>query len=65
MGFMWIFWTGILIVVFFMARSYQTFSRDAEGTGDDNSALEIPNQRYARGEMGRGQYMAAKRDIQQ
>lgn len=65
MSLMWIFWIGILMVVFFVANSYLTSSRDAHGTGNDNSMLEILKQRYARGEMGRDHYMAAKRDIQQ
>lgn len=63
MAFMMVFWivliVGIIWLVVYLARNASRGS----GTGNTNTALDILNQRYARGEIGKDEYERLKADI--
>ncbi len=64
MGFgMVLFWGLGIAVVAILVRSTWS-SRDAPPPGKEKSALDILNERYARGEIEREEYEQKKRDIQ-
>lgn len=59
-GFMLVFWVLLVILVVWLVT--QGISRD--GTTKTKSALDILNERYARGEIDQDEYEKKKRDIQ-
>ncbi len=62
-GHMWLFWILVLIAVAWLVA---IVARRAAGTsGRGNSALEILEQRYARGEIDRDEYLRKRLDLQQ
>ncbi len=65
MGFgMLLFWGLVIAVVAFLLRSVWG-TRKLDLPEKEKSALDILNERYARGEMGREEYEQKKRDIQE
>ena len=61
-GFMWLFWILLLVAVAWLVA---IASRRAGGAGKkDDSALEILEQRYARGEIDRDEYLQKRDDLQ-
>lgn len=60
-GFMWLLWLLLLLVVFWYLKS--VFSgRDSPGK-TQKSALEILQERYARGEIDRDEFEQKKKDL--
>lgn len=63
MAFMMLFWIvvvgGIVWLVVYLTRR----SGRGQGTSAPDSALDILNQRYARGEISKDEYEQMKRDI--
>lgn len=58
---MWIFWVFIIVALAFLVKA---FSRSITTEADANkSALDILNERYARGEIDKDEYLAKKRAI--
>jgi putative membrane protein len=56
---MFLFWLPVLAIgAWFLSRN-PNFGRQ----GEDSSAMEILKQRYARGEIGREEYLARKQDL--
>lgn len=56
---MGIFWAFVLVI---LAVAVMRIAR-REGLGERGSALSILEQRYARGEIGRDEYLEKKRDL--
>jgi putative membrane protein len=61
MGFMSIFWVGIIILGIALVWPYIKKGKDPGGSG--NSSLDILKERYARGEINREEYEEKKRDL--
>jgi putative membrane protein len=61
LGFMGIFWIGLIIVGFLLFRQYAKGKKGSENTG--SSPLDILRQRYAKGEINKEEYEAKKRDL--
>jgi putative membrane protein len=65
---MLLFWIGVIALVFFAIRALTRPSRGPEEGGNlpspSQTALEILQQRYARGELTREEYLEIKRDIE-
>ena len=61
MGFMWIFWVVIIVIVIALAWSYLGKRKDIENSG--HSAQDILKQRYAKGEISREEYEEKKKDL--
>lgn len=56
---MFLFWLPVLAIgAWFLSRN-PSFGRQ----GEASSAMEILKQRYARGEIGREEYLARKQDL--
>ncbi len=61
---MLLFWGGlILLAVWFAKALFQGKGASGQSSGRTNSAREILDQRYARGEITREQYDLMKQDI--
>ena len=61
-GFMWFFWILVLVAVAWLVA---IAARGAVGAGKKSeSALEILEQRYARGEIDRDEYLQKRDDLQ-
>ena len=58
-GFMWVFWVLLIIFIFWGARLF-TANNDSN---QQQSALDILKERYARGEINQEEYEAKKRDL--
>ena len=62
MGSMWIIWIIIIIAVILLAKRYFSPTRkESEPTAE--SALNVLKKRYARGEIGKGEFEEKKRDL--
>jgi putative membrane protein len=61
MGFMSIFWVGIVILVVALIWPYVKKDRSQRNSG--TSSLEILKQRYTRGQMSKEEYGEKKRDL--
>jgi len=65
---MLLFWGGVIALAFFAIRAVSRSGRQEEGKAplsrDEESALEILHKRYARGEIGREEYLEMKRDLE-
>lgn len=60
-GFMWIFWILIIVAIVWLVV---IAAQDRKGSpGKDKSALEILQQRYARGEVDRDEFEQKKKDL--
>lgn len=69
------FWVGIIVLAFFAIRAIGRSARSPEDRPDEyarrpgtdargESALEILQARYARGEISREEYLEMKRDLE-
>jgi len=62
--FMIVFWILILVgLVFVIKWIAQTTSKKGDGGQRDSRAIDILKERYARGEIDKGQFDAIKRDL--
>jgi len=65
---MLLFWGGVIALAFFAIRAVSRSGRQGEGTEPSSlngeSALEILQKRYVRGEIGREEYLEMKRDLE-
>ena len=61
LGFMGIFWVGLIIAGFVLFRQYSKGKKGPEDTGA--TPLDILKQRYARGEIGKEEYEERKKDL--
>lgn len=60
---MMVVWLLVIVgLVFFFSRLFQTKSGDS-GKSPLNSAMDILNERYARGEINTVEFNAKKRDL--
>jgi len=57
---MWIFWILLIVLVFWVVRGLPT--RETPRTRD-RSALEILEERYARGEIDKAEFDSKRRDL--
>lgn len=61
-GFMWIIWIIIIIAVIFLAKGYFSPAKEErKATGE--SALDVLEKRYARGEISKEEFEEKKRDL--
>ena len=60
-GWMFLWWILIIVVII---GAVSIFVRQQGNSNREKSALEILNERYARGEMSKTEYEEKKRDIQ-
>jgi len=62
---MLVFWGGLIALIFWGVRSLMSSKNYPQTDAPDRvlSALEILDQRYARGEINRDEYAAIKEDI--
>jgi putative membrane protein len=60
MGFMWIFWVGVIVIVFALWSHY---GRGKRSENSAPSALDVLKQRYARGEISKGEYDEKRKDL--
>lgn len=58
-----IFWVAIIIAVIVLVRWAMKSGTIGHGIGKDESALDILQKRYARGEISREEFEAIKKDI--
>ena len=68
MGWFWpfmmmVFWVAVIVGVVFLVRRLMSSSDGNRSAGAGESALEILNKRYARGEISRDEYEQMKKDI--
>jgi putative membrane protein len=63
--FMLIFWGGLILLAVWLVRALfsTNASRGTNRGGSDQSAQQILDQRYARGEISREQYDIMKQDL--
>jgi putative membrane protein len=63
--FMLIFWGGLILLAVWLVRALFSTNagRDLNAGGKNQSARQILDQRYARGEISREQYEIMKQDI--
>jgi len=62
-GFMWVFWILIVVAVVWLAAV--ATRRDRDSGRREKSALEILEERYARGEIDRDEYLQKRDDLSQ
>jgi putative membrane protein len=61
-GFMWLFWILLIVAVVWALK---TFAGNGERTEKkDKSALEILQERYARGEIDQAEFEQKRKDLQ-
>ena len=62
MGFMWIIWIIIIVAVILLAKGYFSPAKKVgESTGE--SAMNVLEKRYARGEISKEEFEEKKRDL--
>lgn len=54
---MFLFWGVVLVLIFWL------FKEDSKGNVQNQSAIEILNSRYAKGEISETEYLNKKKDI--
>jgi len=62
MGFMWIILIIIIVAVILVAKGYVSPAKK-EGESPRESALDVLQKRYARGEMSKQEFEKKKRDL--
>jgi putative membrane protein len=62
MGFAWLFWV-VLIAVLVMAIGWSYSNRRKKKGNSTDPALDILKQRYAKGEIGKGEFEEKKREL--
>ena len=61
-GFMWLFWIGLIVGIFFLVKSIAQQNRpETQKAGP--SSLEILKKRYASGEIERNEYEQKRKDL--
>jgi len=60
---MLVFWGLIIAAIVVLARGFGGTSRESEIRLRDNTPLDILRARYARGEIGKGEFEAMRRDL--
>jgi len=58
--FMWLFWILLIVLIVWLLKNVIT---GQQGQVRSNSALEILEQRYAKGEIGKEEFEEKKRDL--
>jgi putative membrane protein len=61
MGFMWIFWVGIIVLAIALVWPYMRKDKSQRSSGI--SSLEILKQRYARGEINKEEFEEKRRAL--
>ncbi len=65
---MLLFWGGVIALAFFAIRALMRSGEDRDGGGSQlrsgESALDILQKRYARGEISREEYLDMKQDLE-
>ncbi len=61
-GFMWIFWIGVIVGLFFLIRWIILQNKPAEQKHAE-SPLEILKKRYAQGEIDKEEFEKKKKDL--
>jgi putative membrane protein len=62
---MLLFWGGVIALVFFTVRAFTSRNPQAAGPADrGDTALEILNKRYARGEMSQSEYQEMRQQLE-
>lgn len=63
MMFVWLVFLGVIVVgVVFLARSFGSSARQSDGSAR-NAALDILDQRFARGEIDQSEYEERRRTL--
>ena len=60
-GFMWIFWIILIAAIFWGAKIMS--SNKSNKTNNQNSALDILNDRYAKGEIEQTEFEQKRKDL--
>lgn len=60
---MLLFWGLIIVLVVALARGWGSRSGDNEPRPPEKTARDILNERYARGEIDKGEYEEKRRDL--
>jgi len=60
-GFMWLFWILLIVALFWGLKNI--LSNNLANTDKKKSALDILNDRYAKGEIDRKEYQQKRNDI--
>lgn len=60
-GFMWIFWLGVIIAIIWGVKVFT--SRDSNSSAKQKSALDILNERYAKGEIDQQEFEQKRKDL--
>lgn len=60
-GFMWIFWLLLIVVIVWAVKA--AMSGGSSDKGETKSALQILEERYARGEIGQEEFEKIRRDL--
>jgi len=62
---MLLFWGGLIALTFFLVRVFSKSGAQGRSKDAGETALDILKRRYARGEIGREEYEAIRRDLEQ
>lgn len=60
---MLVFWIAVIVGVIFLVRWVASSANRGRGSTSEESALDILNKRYAKGEINRDEYEKIKKDI--
>lgn len=63
-GYMWIFWIFLIVAIAWLVISAIGNGRNS-GQSGEKSAMDILNERYARGEIEKEEYEQKRRDLDQ
>ena len=63
-GFMWFFWIFILVIMIWFAKTFLESNQSQNNIKPNNSALNILNERYAKGEIEHDEFEQKKRDLE-
>jgi putative membrane protein len=61
---MLLFWGGLIVLVWFIARSFVGTGGRRQDARSPDTALDILKERYARGEISKAEYEEMRRDIE-
>lgn len=60
---MLLFWGGLIALAVWAVRSFTGDGRGGGNTANDNRALTVAEERYARGEISREEFLQIKSDL--